>query len=114
MRLLQNSRFDRYFEKVLFFDSLAYRKDQVEMYGVDATLIAAPSLTKNTSDECDPEMQQIKKRNKWDCGMKAHIGVDADSGLVHTVVETAGDVNDVAQVYALVHGKETDVFAEVS
>lgn len=79
---------------------------------VDATLIAAPSSTKNSSGERDPEMHQTKKGNQWHFGMKAHIGVDADSGLVHTVVGTAANVNDVTQAGALVHGEETDVFAD--
>ena len=79
---------------------------------VDATLIAAPSSTKNSSGERDPEMHQTKKGNQWHFGMKAHIGVDADSGLVHTVLGTAANVNDVTQTHALVHGEETDVFAD--
>ena len=79
---------------------------------VDATLIAAPSSTKNQDGERDPEMHQTKKGNQWYFGMKAHIGVDADSGLVHTVVGTAANVNDVTQAGALVHGEETDVFAD--
>ena len=79
---------------------------------VYATLIAAPSSTKNSSGERDPEMHQTKKGNQWHFGMKAHIGVDADSGLVHTVVGTAANVNDVTQAGALVHGEETDVFAD--
>jgi transposase, IS5 family len=79
---------------------------------VDATLIAAPSSTKNKDGERDPEMHQTKKGNQWHFGMKAHIGVDADSGLVHTVVGTAANVNDVTQASALVHGEESDVFAD--
>lgn len=79
---------------------------------VDATLIAAPSSTKNSSGERDPEMHQTKKGNQWHFGMKAHIGVDADSGLVHTVIGTAANVNDVTQAGALVHGEEADVFAD--
>jgi transposase, IS5 family len=79
---------------------------------VDATLIAAPSSTKNSSGERDPEMHQTKKGNQWHFGMKAHIGVDADSGLVHTVVGTAANVNDVTQASVLVHGDESDVFAD--
>jgi IS5 family transposase len=79
---------------------------------VDATLIAAPSSTKNSSGERDPEMHQTKKGNQWHFGMKAHIGVDADSGLVHTVIGTAANVNDVTQASALVHGEESDVFAD--
>ena len=79
---------------------------------VDATLIAAPSSTKNSSGERDPEMHQTKKGNQWHFGMKAHIGVDADSGLVHTVVGTAANVNDVTQAHALVHGEENHVLAD--
>ena len=79
---------------------------------VDATLIAAPSSTKNDKGQRDPEMHQTKKGNQWHFGMKAHIGVDADSGLVHTVVGTAANVNDVTQASALVHGEESDVFAD--
>jgi len=79
---------------------------------VDATLIAAPSSTKNKDGERDPEMHQTKKGNQWHFGMKAHIGVDADSGLVHTVVGTAANVNDVTQASQLVHGEEADVFAD--
>jgi len=79
---------------------------------VDATLIAAPSSTKNSTGKRDPEMHQTKKGNQWHHGMKGHIGVDAESGLVHTVVGTAANVNDVTQAHALVHGEETDVFAD--
>jgi len=79
---------------------------------VDATLIAAPSSTKNASGERDPEMHQSKKGNQWYHGMKAHIGVDAESGLVHTVRGTAGNVNDVVEANALLHGEETEVFAD--
>lgn len=79
---------------------------------IDATLIAAPSSTKNSTGARDPEMHQTKKGNQWHFGMKAHIGVDADSGLVHSVVGTAANVNDVTQAHALVHGEEADVFAD--
>lgn len=79
---------------------------------VDATLIAAPSSTKNQGGERDPEMHQVKKGNQWHFGMKAHIGADADSGLVHSVVGTAANVNDVTQAHGLLHGEETDVFAD--
>ncbi len=64
---------------------------------VDATLIAAPSSTKNASGERDPEMHQTKKGNQYYFGMKAHIGADAESGLVHTVIGTAANVHDVTQ-----------------
>ena len=79
---------------------------------VDATLIAAPSSTKNATGTRDPEMHQTKKGNQWHFGMKAHIGVDADSGLVHTVIGTAANVNDVTQGHALLHGDEEVVFAD--
>jgi transposase, IS5 family len=79
---------------------------------VDATLISAPSSTKNASGERDPEMHQSKKGQQWFFGMKAHIGVDADSGLVHTVRGTSGHVNEVVEANSLLHGQETDVFAD--
>jgi len=79
---------------------------------VDATLIAAPSSTKNRDGKRDAEMHQTKKGNQWHFGMKAHIGVDADSGLVHTVVGTAANASDVTQARALLHGQEMDVFGD--
>ena len=79
---------------------------------VDATIIAAPSSTKNASGQRDPEMHQTQKGNQWFFGMKAHIGVDADSGLVHTVTTTAANESDVAQVADLLHGKEQQVWAD--
>jgi IS5 family transposase len=79
---------------------------------VDATIIAAPSSTKNISGERDPEMHQAKKGNQWHFGMKAHIAVDAESGIVHSMVTTAANVNDVTQAGALLHGEETDAFGD--
>ena len=79
---------------------------------VDATIIAAPSSTKNADGERDPEMHQTKKGNQWHFGMKAHIGVDADGGLVHSVVSTAANEADVNHVADLLHGKEKDVWAD--
>ncbi len=79
---------------------------------VDATLIAAPSSTKNAEGERDPEMKQTKKGNQWYFGMKAHIGVDAHSGLVHSVVGTAASVHDVTQAGALLHGEEQAAFGD--
>ena len=79
---------------------------------VDATLIAAPPSTKNKDGKRDAEMHQSKKGNQWHFGMKAHIGVDARSGLVHTLVGTAANVHDVTQAQALLHGDETDVFGD--
>jgi IS5 family transposase len=79
---------------------------------VDATIIAAPSSTKNKDGERDPEMHQTKKGNQWHFGMKAHIGVDADSGLVHSVIGTAANVNDVTQAARLLHGQESDAWGD--
>jgi len=79
---------------------------------VDATLIAAPSSTKNSTGTRDPEMHQTKKGKNWHFGMKAHIGADLSSGLVHTVIGTAANVNDVTVGNALLHGEETEVFAD--
>jgi transposase, IS5 family len=79
---------------------------------VDATLIAAPSSTKNREGKRDPEMSQTKKGNQWYFGMKAHIGVDADSGLVHTVVGTTAKVSDMAMFDACLHGDEERVAAD--
>ena len=79
---------------------------------VDATIIAAPSSTKNAEGERDPEMHHTKKGNQWHFGMKAHIGVDADSGLVHTVISTPANEPDVEQVEQLLHGKEEIVHAD--
>ena len=79
---------------------------------VDATLIAAPSSTKNADHARDPEMHQTKKGNQWYFGMKAHIGVDEFSGLVHHVHCTAANVADVTVMHALLHGKEDSVFGD--
>ncbi|WP_394208718.1 IS5 family transposase [Pseudomonas putida] len=79
---------------------------------VDATLIHAPSSTKNQDGKRDPEMHQAKKVNQWYFGMKAHIGVDDESGLVHSMVGTAANVADVTQVDKLLHGDENVVCAD--
>lgn len=79
---------------------------------VDATLIAAPSSTKNSTGERDPEMRQTKKGNNYYFGMKAHIGVDAKSGLVHTLVTTAANCHDVTQAHALLHGEESVAYGD--
>ncbi len=79
---------------------------------VDATLIAAPSSTKNKDKKRDPEMHQTKKGNQWHFGMKAHIGADRDSKLVHTVVVTAANVADVTKTAQLLHGQERQVHAD--
>jgi IS5 family transposase len=79
---------------------------------VDATLIAAPSSTKNEKRARDPAMHQTKKGNQWYFGLKAHIGADRDSKLVHTVVVTAANVADIAKTAALLHGEEKQVHGD--
>ncbi len=79
---------------------------------VDATIIEAPSSTKNAAGARDPEMHQTKKGNQWHFGMKAHIGVDLHSGLVHTVVGTAANEHDLTQAAALLHGHEQLVLGD--
>lgn len=79
---------------------------------VDATLIAAPSSTKNAQRKRDPAMNQTRKGNQWYFGLKAHISADRDSKLVHTVVVTAANVADINQTSALLHGAETQVHAD--
>ena len=79
---------------------------------VDATLIAAPSSTKNKDKERDPEMHSSKKGEQMYFGMKAHIGADADSGLVHTVRGTSGNVHDVVEGNSLLHGQEQVGFGD--
>ena len=79
---------------------------------VDATIIAAPSSTKNEGKTRDPDMHQTKKGNQWFFGMKAHIGVDAESGIVHSVVATAANVGDITQAGALLHGEEEVAFGD--
>jgi IS5 family transposase len=79
---------------------------------VDATIIAAPSSTKNKQGERDPEMHQTKKGNQWYFGMKAHIGADTASGLVHSVVGTAANVSDISQTHEVLHGREKTVHAD--
>lgn len=79
---------------------------------VDATIIHAPSSTKNADKARDPEMHQTRKGQQWYFGMKAHIGVDMHSGLVHTVTTTAANAADVTQVEHLLHGKEKIVHGD--
>ena len=79
---------------------------------VDATLIAAPTSTKNKDKARDPEMHSSQKGNQWHFGMKAHIGVDAESGLVHTMRGTSGNVHDVVEGSSLLHGEETLAYGD--
>lgn len=79
---------------------------------VDATIIAAPSSTKNREGERDPEMRQTRKGKQYYFGMKAHIGVDAETGVVHSLVTTGASVHDVTQAGKLLHGKEERVWGD--
>lgn len=79
---------------------------------VDATLIAASPSTKNRAKKRDPQMHQTKKGNQWYFGMKAHVGADAHSGLVHSVKATAANAADITEAHALLHGEEAEVFAD--
>lgn len=79
---------------------------------VDATIIHAPSSTKNQHQERDPEMHQTSKGKQWYFGMKAHVGVDSKSKLVHTVVATAAHVADSTVLPELLHGEETHVWGD--
>jgi IS5 family transposase len=79
---------------------------------VDATIIHAPSLTKNSKKERDPAMHQTRKGNQWFFGMKAHIGVDSKEGVVHSVCSTAASVSDVHMLPELLHGEEKKVWGD--
>jgi len=79
---------------------------------VDATLIHAPSSTKNQDQSRDPEMHQTRKGKQWYFGMKAHVGVDSKTKLIHTAVATAAHVSDVAILPDLLHGEETRVWGD--
>ena len=79
---------------------------------VDATIISAPSSTKNAEKARDPEMHQTKKGNEWRFGMKCHIGVDAGSGLVHTITVTAANEHDITQVAALIREDDEVVYGD--
>ena len=79
---------------------------------VDTSIIGAPSSTKNRAGERDPEMHQTKKGNQWHFGMKAHIGVDSETGIVHSLSTTAANAHDVTEAHGLVHGRETVVWCD--
>lgn len=79
---------------------------------VDSTIIAAPSSTKNQDKQRDPDAHQVKKGNEWHFGYKAHVGVDQDSGLVHTLEVTAANVHDVTMTSKLLTGEETVVYGD--
>ncbi len=79
---------------------------------MDATIINAPSSTKNADNERDPEMRQTRKGKQWYFGMKVHTGTDTDSGLVHTVIATSANVADVNVLGELLHGQEESLHAD--
>ena len=79
---------------------------------VDATIIAAPSSTKNADNARDPEMHQTKKGNQWHFGMKVHIGVDSKTGLTHSASITSANVHDSQELPNLLHGNETRLYGD--
>ena len=79
---------------------------------VDASIIEAPSSTKNRARARDPEMHQTKKGNQWHFGMKLHIGVDSETGVVHSVTTTAANAHDVTEAHRLLHGGESRVWGD--
>jgi IS5 family transposase len=101
----------------LIFDDVRDRLDKAGllMHGgtvVDATIVAAPSSTKNQSGERDPEMRQTKKGNEWRFGMKIHSGVDAGSGYVHTITATSANEHDITETAKLVRGDDAVVYGD--
>jgi IS5 family transposase len=102
-------------ERLLAAQSEIFEKEGWIMRGgsiVDATIIAAPSSTKNATGERDPEMHQTKKGNQWYFGMKAHIGVDAGTGYVHSVTCTAANVHDLDEAVNLVRADDEVVYGD--
>ena len=79
---------------------------------VDASIIAAPSSTKNRAKERDPEMHQTKKGNVWHFGMKVHIGVDSQTGVVHSMTTTSANMHDLTELPRLLHGGESQVWGD--
>ena len=99
------------------FDDVTSKLDKAGliMHGgtiVDATIISAPSSTKNSTGTRDPEMHQTKKGNQWYHGMKVHIGVDAGTGYVHTIEGTAANVHDSTQAYKLIRDDDTVMYGD--
>ena len=79
---------------------------------VDASIIEAPSSTKNRAGARDPQMHQVKKGNQYHFGMKVHIGVDVKTGLVHSMTTTSANVHDVTEAHRLLHGEESQVWGD--
>ena len=106
--LIQNGLQEKLFTQVVLMlkeRGLILKKGTI----VDSTIISAPSSTKNKDKKRDPEAHQTKKGNTWHFGYKAHIGVDRDSGLVHTVKATPANAHDVSMTSELLHGEEETV-----
>lgn len=103
----------------MYFDAI---RDGLEKCGrimhggtiVDATIIAAPSSTKNAFRERDPEMHQTQKGNQWHFGMKMHAGVDAGTGYIHTITATTANVHDVDQAAELIREDDTVVYGDAA
>jgi IS5 family transposase len=100
-------------DKVPCINGLMERKGLLLRSGtiVDATIIAAPSSTKNATDSRDPEMKQTKKGNNWHFGMKLHVGTDT-RGVVHSVTATHAAAGDITQMDTLLHGEERTIFGD--
>ena len=79
---------------------------------VDASIIEAPSSTKNGACKRDPQMRQTKKGNEWHFGMKVHVGVDSETGVVHSMSTTSANVHDVTEAHRLLHGGEKRVWGD--
>ena len=79
---------------------------------MDATIIEAPPSTKNRNKERDPEMHQTKRGNQWRFGMKAHTGVDSETGIVHSLSTTAANAHGVTEAHNLLHGGERVVWGD--
>lgn len=109
--LIQNGLQEKLFDQVvtaLMERGLILKKGTI----VDSTIISAPSSTKNQKKKRDPDAHQVKKGNTWYFGYKAHIGVDRDSGLVHTVEATSANVHDVVETSKLLTGEEAVVYGD--
>ena len=109
--LIQNGLQEKLFDQVvtaLMERGLILKKGTI----VDSTIISAPSSTKNKKKKRDPDAHQVKKGNTWHFGYKAHIGVDRDSGLVHTVEATSANVHDVVETSKLLTGEEVVVYGD--
>ena len=109
--LIQNSLQEKLFAQVVELlqqRGLLLKKGTI----VDSTIIAAPPSTKNREKQRDPDAHQVKKGNTWHFGYKAHIGVDTDSGIVHTLEVTGANVHDVTMTPKLLTGEEENVYGD--